>query len=72
MNTWDAAMEKSFQIVKPSKNVRRGVNAEVRKLLNKESQIRKSVLDCAEKGRRIADIQKLISEKNIRKYTSRD
>ena len=63
MKIWNDSMEQSFQAVKPSRNQQRGVDLEVRKLLQEESKIRKSAVECEDKGRRIAAIQKLIANK---------
>ena len=42
LKKWDDLMQSSFQEVKPSKNRRPGVDAEVKDLLKKESWVRKN------------------------------
>ena len=63
INKWKAAMDMSFHIVKPSKSIRRGVDTELKQLLDKEKWIRKNVLLNPERGKQIAEIQKQISAK---------
>ena len=63
MKKWDENIAKSFHTVNPSKNRRAGVDTDVRDLLKKEKWIRKNVHDNVQKGREIAEVQKLISQK---------
>ena len=63
MEKWDKSIRSSFQEVRPSKKRQRGVDPEVRELLKEEKVIRRTELDNVEKGRRISEIQKLISQK---------
>ena len=63
MAKWDESIRNSFQEVRPSKNRQRGVDPEVRELLKEEKMIRRSPSDNAERGRKIFEIQKLISQK---------
>ena len=60
---WEMAMVKSFRIVTPSKRTRKGVDAEMKILLDREKWIRENILENPERGQKIADIQMLISEK---------
>ena len=63
MVTWDSSIKKSFQEVKPGKNRVRGVDPEVKELLKEEKYVRNNVTDMVERGRRLSEIQKLISQK---------
>ena len=63
MRKWNEAMSKSFHVVKPSKSIRKGVDDEMKKLLDQEKWIRKNVVHNPERGRQIAEIQKQISAK---------
>ena len=63
MTKWDNAIKRSFHEVRPSKNRQRGVDSEVKELLKEEKVIRRSVSDNVERGRRISEIQKVISQK---------
>ena len=60
---WEMAMVKSFRAVTPSKRTRKGVDAEMKILLDREKWIRENILENPERGQKIADIQMLISEK---------
>ena len=63
MDTWDKAIKKSFQEVRPGKKKMRGVDPEVKELLKEEKYVRNNVTDVVERGRRIHKIQKAISQK---------
>ena len=63
ISKWMAAMDRSFHVVKPSKSIRKGVDAELKQLLDKEKWIRKNVQLNPERGKQIAEIQKQISAK---------
>ena len=63
MLKWNNVMKKSFQVVKPSRNTRKGVDPDVKALLKEEKRIRNTVQDKAEKGRRLAVLQREIGEK---------
>ena len=63
MSKWNNSIRNSFQEVRPSKNRQRGVDPEVKNLLKEEKMIRRSVSDNVEKGRRISEVQKQISQK---------
>ena len=56
-------MEQCFHVVKPSKTMVKGVDAELKQLLDEEKWIRVNVKDNPERGQRIAMIQKEISAK---------
>ena len=60
---WQFAMEQSFHVVKPSKTMVKGVDAELKELLDKEKWIRENIKENPERGRQIAIIQKEISAK---------
>ncbi len=60
---WNNMIRESFEEIKPSKHIRRGVDPEVKELLKKESWIRANVSDSVEKGRAIFEIRKQISVK---------
>ena len=66
---WDHLIEKSFTPVKPSKNRRPGVDPEVKGLLKEEMHIRNTVKDNVERGRKLAEIQKVISSKIAQNLT---
>ena len=70
MKKWDEHIAKSFQRVNPSKNRRAGVNSDVKELLKKEAWIRKSVHDNVKRGREIAEVQRLISQKIAENLTT--
>ena len=63
LERWDLAMKKSFSVVKCNRSTKRGIDDELKCLLDKEKWIRKNVLENPERGRRIAETQKLIAEK---------
>ena len=63
MSKWEGFIKQAFNEVKQGKNQIRGVNHEVKELLKEEKWIRRSVTDNVEKGRRIFEVQKLISDK---------
>ena len=50
--------------MKPSKNRRPGVDPEVKALLKEEMFIRNNVTNNVERGRKLAEIQKVISFEN--------
>ena len=57
------AMKKSFHKIKPNKATKKGVDEEMKVLLDEEKWVRKHVLENPERGRRIAEIQQVITEK---------
>ena len=63
MDQWMLAMEKSFHVVKPTKSMRKGVDSELKALLDEEKWVRRNILENPERGRRIAAIQNEISMK---------
>ena len=60
---WNCAMKRSFHTVKPNKMTLRGVDDEIKLLLREERWIRENIVTNPERGRRIAETQKLIAEK---------
>ena len=60
---WNNLIDRSFDSVKPSKNRRPGVDPEVKTLLKEEMFIRNNVKENVERGKKLAEIQKRISEK---------
>ena len=70
LRKWDDIIKTSFEEIKPSKHIRRGVNSEVKVLLKKEGWIRSNITDTAVKGRMIFEIQKQISFKIAENLTS--
>jgi hypothetical protein len=63
MKEWNTVMEKSFHEVKPRKSMRRRVDNETKKLLDEEKWIRNNIHENPERGRRIAEVQRKISER---------
>ena len=60
---WNKLMERSFHIVKPSKTIKRGIDGDLKKLLDEEKWVRKNIKENPERGRRIAQLQKCISKR---------
>ena len=51
LERWDLAMKKSFSVVKCNRSTKRGIDDELKCLLDKEKWIRKNVLENPERGR---------------------
>ena len=60
---WNKLLEKSFHEIKPTKSIKRKVDSDIKKLLDEEKWVRKNIMVNPERGKRIADLQKSISEK---------
>ena len=60
---WDHAIRRSFHVVKENKHTKVGVDQELKALLDEEKLIRMNVLSNPERGQKIANIQKQISDK---------
>ena len=60
---WDSALKSSFHVVKPNKSTLRGVNPEIKLLLDEERWIRENVQVNPERGKRIAEVQMKIAAK---------
>ena len=63
LERWDRAIKNSFHAIKVNKHTKRGVDQELKCLLDEEKRIRRTVLENPERGQKLADIQKLIGEK---------
>lgn len=67
LSRWNLAMKKSFRRVTVSRTTKRGVDGEMKVLLDREKWVRNNVLENPERGRKIAEVQKLIGEKIAKK-----
>ena len=63
LKRWESAMQRSFHELKPSKSTVKGVDDELKEMLDEEKWIRRNVITNPERGRRLAEIQKKISVK---------
>ena len=63
MKEWTCAMDKSFHVVKPTKTIRKGVDSELKALLDEEKWVRQNITENPERGRRIAAVQRNIALK---------
>ena len=57
---WDQMIMKSFEEIKPRKNMRPGIDSDVRILMKEERRIRDTVKENPERGRLIYEVRKKI------------
>ena len=72
LERWNRAIKNSFHVIKVNKHTKIGVDQDLKCLLDEEKMIRKTVMENPDRGRKLADIQKLISERiaeNVMKMT---